>query len=202
MKQLVLIFMSLLTFSCPSKAQKQTADTDRPSDKKILVAYFSCTGTTERLATYVAEATTEKVATAIAKETGGKLYRITPATAYTSSDLDWNDKASRSSVEMTDEKSRPALGGETIDLKDYDVVFLGYPLWWDLCPRPVNTFLEKYDFAGKTVIPFATSGGSSITGSVKQLKKLYPKIEWEEGRLFNSGTANVAGWSKQIIEKL
>ncbi len=91
---------------------------------------------------------------------------------------------------------------ETIDLKDYDVVFLGYPLWWDLCPRPVNTFLEKYDFAGKTVIPFATSGGSSITGSVKQLKKLYPKIEWEEGRLFNSGTANVAGWSKQIIEKL
>ena len=107
MKQLVLILMGLLTFSCPSKAQKQTADTDRPSDKKILVAYFSCTGTTE------------KVAIAIAKETGGKLYRITPATAYTSSDLDWNDKASRSSVEMTDEKSRPALGGETIDLKDY-----------------------------------------------------------------------------------
>jgi len=80
MKQIVLILMSLLTFSCPSKAQKQTADTDRPSDKKILVAYFSCTGTTE------------KVAIAIAKETGGKLYRITPATAYTSSDLDWNDK--------------------------------------------------------------------------------------------------------------
>lgn len=136
------------------------------------------------------------------KEAGGKLYRITPATAYTSADLDWNDKASRSSVEMADEKSRPALGGETIDLKDYDVVLLGYPIWWDLCPRPVNTFLEKYDFAGKTVIPFATSGGSSITGSVKQLKKLYPKIEWKEGRLFNGGTANVAGWSKQIIEKL
>ena len=190
MKQIVLILMSLLTFSCSSKAHKQTADTDRQSDKKILVAYFSCTGTTE------------KVATAIAKETGGKLYRITPATAYTSADLDWNDKASRSSVEMADEKSRPALGGETIDLKDYDVVFLGYPIWWDLCPRPVNTFLEKYDFAGKTVIPFATSGGSSITGSVKQLKRLYPKIEWEEGRLFNGGTANVTGWSKQIIEKL
>ena len=113
MKQIVLILMSLLTFSNPSKAQKQTADTDRPSDKKILVAYFSCTGTTE------------KVATAIAKETGGKLHRITPATAYTSADLDWNDKASRSSVEMADDKSRPALGGETIELKDYDVVFLG-----------------------------------------------------------------------------
>ena len=156
--------MSLLIFSCSSKAQKQTADTDRQSDKRILVAYFSCTGTTEK--------------------------------------VDWNDRASLNSVEMADEKSRPALGGETIDLKDYDVVLLGYPIWWDLCPRPVNTFLEKYDFAGKTVIPFATSGGSSITGSVKQLKKLYPKIEWKEGRLFNGGTANVAGWSKQIIEKL
>ena len=188
MKQLVLIFMSLLTFSCPSKAQKQTADTDRPSDKKILVAYFSCTGTTE------------KVATAIAKETGGKLHRITPATAYTSADLDWNDKASRSSVEMADDKSRPALGGETIELKDYDVVFLGYPIWWDLCPRPVNTFLEKYDFAGKTVIPFATSGGSSITGSVKQLKRLYPKIEWEEGWLCNRSTKQVGDWAKQAIE--
>ena len=182
--------MSLLTFSCSSKAQKQTTDTGMQSDKKILVAHFSCTGTTE------------KIAGAIAQAVNGKLYRITPAVAYTSADLNWNNKASRSSVEMADENSRPALGGETLNLKDYDVVLLGYPIWWDLCPRPVNTFLEKYDFAGKTVIPFATSGGSSITGSVKQLKKLYPKIEWKEGRLFNGGTANVAGWSKQIIEKL
>ena len=98
--------MSLLTFSCPSKAQKQTADTNRQSDKRILVAYFSCTGTTK------------KVATAIAKETGGKLYRITPATAYTSADLDWNDKASRSSVEMTDEKSRPAWQCQFIECTD------------------------------------------------------------------------------------
>ena len=84
--------------------------------------------------------------------------------------------------------------------QDYDVVFLGYPIWWDLCPRPVNTFLEKYDFAGKTVIPFATSGGSSITGSVKQLKRLYPKIEWEEGRLCNRSTKQVGDWVKQAIE--
>ena len=76
----------------------------------------------------------------------------------------------------------------------------GYPIWWDLCPRPVNTFLEKYDFAGKTVIPFATSGGSSITGSVKQLKRLYPKIEWEEGRLCNRSTKQVGDWAKQAIE--
>ena len=98
--------MSLLTFSCSSKAQKQTTDADTQSDKKILVAYFSCTGTTER------------VADAIAQAVSGKLYWITPAAAYTSADLNWNNKASRSSVEMADETSRPALGGETLNLSD------------------------------------------------------------------------------------
>ena len=99
--------MSLLCFSCSSKAQNQTADTNVQSDKKILVAYFSCTGTTE------------KAADAIAKTVGGKLYQITPATAYTSADLDWNNKSSRSSIEMTTENSRPELGGEALNLKDY-----------------------------------------------------------------------------------
>lgn len=176
--------MSLLTFSCSSKAQKQTTDADTQSDKKILVAYFSCTGTTER------------VADAIAQAVSGKLYRITPAAAYTSADLNWNNKASRSSVEMVDETSRPALGGETLNLQDYDVVFLGYPIWWDLCPRPVNTFLEKYDFSGKTVIPFATSGGSSIAHSVRQLRKLYPNVTWNDGKLLNGGVAVATEWAK------
>lgn len=180
--------MSLLTFSCSSKAQKQTTDVDTQSDKKILVAYFSCTGTTER------------VADAIAQAVSGKLYRITPAAAYTSADLNWNNKASRSSVEMADETSRPALGGETLNLQDYDVVFLGYPIWWDLCPRPVNTFLEKYDFSGKTVIPFATSGGSSIAHSVRQLRKLYPNVTWNDGKLLNGGVAVATEWAKQVVE--
>lgn len=180
--------MSLLTFSCSSKAQKQTTDADTQSDKKILVAYFSCTGTTER------------VADAIAQAVSGKLYRITPAAAYTSADLNWNNKASRSSVEMADETSRPALGGETLNLQDYDVVFLGYPIWWDLCPRPVNTFLEKYDFSGKTVIPFATSGGSSIAHSVRQLRKLYPNVIWNDGKLLNGGVAVATEWAKQVVE--
>lgn len=182
MKQLTLIIMGLLTLGGSLSAQTTE------NGKRILVAYFSCTGTTE------------KVATTIAKETGGKLYQITPAKAYTSADLNWNDKASRSSVEMADEKSRPALAGETIDLKDYDVIFLGYPIWWDLCPRPVNTFLEKYDSSGKTVIPFATSGGSSIANSVKQLKKLYPKAVWQDGRLCNGSVKQVAVWAKQTIK--
>lgn len=180
--------MSLLTFSCSSKAQKQTTDADTKSDKKILVAYFSCTGTTER------------VADAIAQAVSGKLYRITPAAAYTSADLNWNNKASRSSVEMADETSRPAFGGETLNLQDYDVVFLGYPIWWYFCPRSVNTFLEKYDFSGKTIIPFATSGGSSITGSVKQLRKLYPKIEWQAGRLCNGSAKQAGDWAKQVAD--
>lgn len=182
MRQLVLFIMGLLTLGSTLSAQATE------SGKKVLVVYFSCTGTTE------------KVATVIARETGGKLYRITPAKPYTSADLNWNDKNSRSSVEMANEKSRPALGGEAIDLKEYDVVFLGYPIWWDLCPRPVNTFLEKYDFSGKTVIPFATSGGSSITNSVKQLKKLYPKAVWKDGKLLNGGTKQAGVWVKQVIE--
>ena len=188
MKQILLIIMSLLTFCSSSKAQKQTADTGIQSGKKILVSYFSCTGNTE------------KVAEVIAQAVHGKLYRITPATAYTSADLNWKDKASRSSVEMANENSRPTLSGEQLDLKDYDVVFLGYPIWWDLCPRPVNTFLEKYDFSGKTVILFATSGSSSITNSLKQFKKLYPKIEWKEGRLCNGSTKQAGDWAKQVIE--
>ena len=101
------------------------------------------------------------------------------------------------SIGMT---SRPELGGEPLDMKDYDIVFLGYPIWWDLCPRPVNTFLEKYDFSGKTVIPFATSGGSSIAHSVKQLRKLYPNVTWNDGKLLNGGVAVATEWAKQVVE--
>ena len=174
------------TTSCAQQKQSKNAE----QGNKVLVAYFSATGNTA------------KAAKSLQGATNGELYAITPEEPYTDADLDWNDKESRSSVEMNDPESRPAIKGKIQDIGENNVLFLGYPIWWDLCPRPVNTFLEKYDFAGKTVIPFATSGGSSITGSVKQLKKLYPKIEWKEGRLFNGGTANVAGWSKQIIEKL
>lgn len=102
---------------------------------------------------------------------------------------------------MNDDNSRPELGGETVNMNDYDTIFIGYPIWWDLCPRPVNTFIEKYNLSGKTVIPFATSGGSSINNSVKQLKKLYPDVKWKEGRLFNRGNKQAEEWAKQIITK-
>lgn len=172
--------MALLS-TCGIKAQ-----TD--SNAKILVAYFSCTGTTE------------KAAKTIAETTGGTLYRITPAETYTAADLDWHNRASRSSVEMADEQSRPAIAGNDINPADFDIIFVGYPIWWDLCPRPVNTFLEKYNFSGKTIIPFATSGGSTITNSVKDLRRLYPTLQWTEGRLLNSNAKQTAAWAKQMVE--
>ena len=101
---------------------------------------------------------------------------------------------------MSDENSRPALGGEALNLKNYDVIFLGYPIWWNVCPRPINTFLEKYDFSGKAIIPFATSGSNSIANSVTLLKKLYPKIKWKEGRLCNDNIKQAEDWARQIIK--
>ena len=148
------------------------------SNHKILVAYFSATGVTARAAQKVAEAT------------GGEVYAITPAKPYTNADLDWNDKQSRSSVEMNDQKARPALGGKRLDVSEYDVVFIGYPIWWDQAPRVINTFIESHDLKGKAVIPFATSGGSTISGSAATLKRTYPALEWKEGRLLNRADEN------------
>lgn len=138
-----------------------------------LVAYFSATGTTA------------KAAQSIANATNGTLYEIAPQTPYTSADLNWNDKQSRSSVEMGDKNARPALKEAKADLTAYDVVFIGYPIWWDEAPRIVNTFIENNDLKGKTLIPFATSGGSGIANSVKALRQTYPDLNWKEGRLLN-----------------
>ena len=113
---------------------------------KTLVAYFSASGETARLAKTLAQAA------------GGDLYAIVPEQAYTSADLNWNDKHSRSSLEMNDPASRPAIAGKVPDMGGYDTVFVGFPIWWYVAPTIVKTFLESYDFSGKTVIPFATSG--------------------------------------------
>ncbi len=181
MKYTILLLMSILCFNSCTKAQQ----TNEPNGK-VLVAYFSCTGTTER------------VAGTIAKATNGELYRITPEKEYTSADLNWTDKRSRSSMEMADEKSRPAIKGERLNINDYDVIFIGFPIWWDLCPRAVNTFIEKYDLSGKNVVVFATSGGSSITNSARELKKLYPKIKWKDARLLNGNTKQTEEWINSI----
>ena len=102
-----------------------------------------------------------------------------------SADLNWNDNQSRSSIEMNDAQARPEVKDIDVDLTKYDCIFLGYPIWWDLAPRVVNTFIERNDLTGKTVIPFATSGSSSIMGSTEALKKTYPDIKWLDGKLLN-----------------
>ena len=147
----------------------------RQSEKqnRVLVVYFSATGTTAQAA--------EK----LAKATGGELYEIEPEKRYTSADLDWRDKQSRSYVEMHDLKYRPAIKKKEVNMADYDTVYLGFPIWWNIAPTVVNTFIEAYDLKGKTVIPFATSEGSTIDNSVKELKKAYPAVEWKEGKLLN-----------------
>ena len=117
--------------------------------------------------------------------TGGELDAILPVEPYTDADLDWTDKQSRSSVEKGDLHARPAIKLLQKNVVDYDMIFIGYPIWWDLAPREMNTFMECYDLRGKTIIPFATSGGSSIANSVKALKREYPALNWKEGRLLN-----------------
>ena len=139
----------------------------------MLVAYFSATGTTE------------DVAEKIAAVTGGELHEIAPEQAYTDADLDWNNRQSRSSVEMNDPKSRPALKEKKANMADYDVVYIGFPIWWGVAPHIVNTFIESHDLKGKTLMPFATSGGSGISQAVAALRKAYPELNWQDGKLLN-----------------
>ena len=140
---------------------------------KTLVVYFSATGTTAR------------AAQRIARERDADLYEIRPAKAYTSADLDWRNARSRSSVEMNDPKARPAIALPAADVAEYEVIYLGYPIWWDMAPRVVETFIESHDLSGKTIIPFATSGSSGIANSGAVLRKRYPGLNWQVGRLMN-----------------
>lgn len=138
-----------------------------------LVAYFSASGTTA------------KAAKALAKAAGAELYEIKPAISYTSADLNWMDKRSRSSVEMNDKQSRPALADTDAPVAGYDVIFLGFPIWWYTAPTIINTFLESYDFSGKTIVLFATSGGSGLGKSAAGLRASASGARIVDGRLLN-----------------
>ena len=138
---------------------------------KKLVAYFSASGVTENAARQLAEIT------------GADLHEIAPAHPYTNADLNWMNKKSRSSVEMNDPTSRPALAEEHTDLTAYDTVYIGFPIWWGVAPHAVNTFIENNDFAGKTVVVFATSGGSGLNPAVRDLQKKYPALDIRAGQL-------------------
>ena len=156
--------------------------------KKILAAYFSASGETEKLAKTIAEVT------------GGDPFEISPAVAYTPADLDWTNKRSRSTLEMNDESSRPAIAGEVADMEQYDTVFVGFPIWWYQAPRIIETFLENYDFSGKAVIPFATSGGSGMGRTAEILRKCCPGARVDDGKRLSSreSTASVQKWVESL----
>ena len=141
--------------------------------KNTLIAYFSASGVTKALA--------ERLAAAL----GADLFEIRPETPYTTADLDWMDKNSRSTVEMRDKSSRPAIAGVCPDMEKYDTVFVGFPIWWYVAPTIVNTFLEAHDMAGKTVVPFATSGGSGMGRTNEFLAPSVPNSRLLEGRVLN-----------------
>ena len=153
-----------------------------------LVAYFSASGTTA------------KAAKALAKASGADLYEIKPAVPYTSTDLNWMDKRSRSSVEMNDKHSRPALADTDAPVAGHDVIFLGFPIWWYVAPTIVNTFLESYDFSGKTIVLFATSGGSGLGRSAAGLRPSAPGARIVDGRLLNGRLSD--NELKSWIEKM
>lgn len=140
---------------------------------KRMVAYFSASGVTAKAAKELAEAC------------GADLYEIKPEIPYTSADLDWMNKKSRSSVEMNDPSSRPALADHLADIAEHDVIFVGFPVWWYTAPTIIKTFLEAYDFSGKTIVPFATSGGSGLGKTTDTLQEVVPLATVKSGKLLN-----------------
>ncbi len=169
------------TPSDTSPAEPQSSD----GGKKVLVAYFSATGTTKALAEYAADAVK------------GDLYEIVPQQPYTSADLDYGDRNSRSTKEMNDKSSRPAINGSVSDMSQYDIVFIGYPIWWGEAPRIINTFVESYDFSGKTIVPFCTSSSSGMGSSAKNLHSLASdSATWLDGARLSSGASrgDIVSW--------
>lgn len=155
---------------------------------KKLVAFFSASGVTAQVARSLAEAA------------GADLYEIKPKIPYTNADLDWMNNKSRSTIEMKDKNSRPAIADDDAHIADYDVVFVGFPIWWYIAPTIINTFLEKYDFTGKKIVLFATSGGSGFGKAVANLQPSAPKAKIIEGKLLNGrqSKASLADWAAQF----
>ena len=157
--------------------------------KKVLVAYFSATGITA------------SVAEKLAKTTGADLFEIKAKQTYTDADLNWQDKQSRSSIEMADVNCRPEIASKIEDMDQYQTVFVGFPVWWYREPSIIDTFMESYNFDGKTVIPFATSGGSEIGDSGKNMQKLAPNAVVDSGERFSSSVSdeNLKNWASKWV---
>ncbi len=153
-----------------------------------MVAYFSATNTTEG------------VAKTIADSLGADLYEITPEQPYSAADLDYHDDKSRSTIEMNDPNARPVISGSVENMDQYDIVFIGYPIWWGQAPRILSTFVESYSFSGKTVVPFCTSGGSGMGSSAKNLEGLTSGATWLSGTRLNGGASrsSIVEWIDEL----
>ena len=157
---------------------------------KKLVAYFSASGVTAKLAERLSEAI------------GADIYAIEPEIQYTKADLNWMNKKSRSSVEMNDPASRPAIAGKRDNMDDYDTIFVGFPIWWYVAPTIINTFLENYDFTGKTIIPFATSGGSGMGKTNEKLQPSCAGAKLLEGKVWkkNAKAEELDAWVEELLK--
>ncbi len=160
--------------------------------KKSLIVYFSASGITKKLAENLAEAA------------DADLYEIKPEVAYTSADLNWTDKQARSTIEMRDKTFRPPMAEENVNIAKYDVIYLGFPIWWYVAPTIINTFLEAYDFTGKTIVLFATSGGSGFGNTIRELEGSCPGAKLIEGKVFSrrQSTEDLKNWVDCISMKV
>ncbi len=190
---LALAVVAMALSSCGQNDKKTKSETETQTqtqekqEMKTLVAYFSASGVTRGIA--------EK----LAKVTNATLYEIKPEVLYTDADLDWTNKQSRSSVEMADPDSRPAFVTDLENAADYDCIFIGFPIWWYTAPTIINTFLDTYDFSGKTVIFFATSGGSSLDKANAQFREQYPNLNWIDGKTLNGASeADIKAWVETL----
>lgn len=158
-----------------AEAQPEETETlnNQKQETRVLVAYFSATNTTEGVAKHIADGL------------NAELYEIVPENPYTDADLNYNDNNSRTTIEMKDSNARPAISGSVENMEQYDIVFIGYPIWWGEAPRIVSTFMESYDFSGKTIVPFCTSGGSGMGSSAAGLERLTSGARWLSGRRLN-----------------
>lgn len=180
------------TNAAENSTDKENTDNQDVQDHKVLVAYFSATGTTKGVAEHIANGL------------NADIYEIVPEDPYTEADLNYNDNNSRTTIEMNDPNARPAISGSVENMEQYDIIFVGYPIWWGEAPRIVSTFMESYDFSGKTIVPFCTSGGSGIGSSASNLERLTSGATWLDGRRLNGSDSQdtVMEWVNSLDLKL
>ena len=176
------------TESAENGTDMENTDNQDVQNHKALVAYFSATGTTKGVAEHIANGL------------NADIYEIVPEEPYTDADLDYNDNNSRTTIEMNDLDARPAISGSVENMEQYDIVFIGYPIWWYVAPTIINTFLESYDFSGKTIVPFATSGGSGMGSTNEKLAPSCPGAILMKGKMLNGllSQEELKAWVKSL----